>query len=156
MREADYQVYCAGADARFRAAMFRVSTTSPPVGQKFAPGVRVRIADDLGPCMAHFPRGVMATVRYTYAHAYGGKDVDSYCLDVDGEGETSWYEEGQLTEVKDGEPENSVCEPPLGPSKPAHGLLEELDEKVQEIMNRTFDEVWDKHGGRKEKRPCGV
>lgn len=71
-----------------------------PKGQKFPPGTRVRICDDLGPCMSHFESGVNATVKYTYAHAYGGGDVKSYCLDIDNYGETSWYNEWQLTELK--------------------------------------------------------
>lgn len=82
-----------------KQAMKRVRTTPEPKGQKFPCGCRVRIADDLGPSMSHFVSGRNATVKYTYAHAYGGDDVQSYCLDVDGEGEISWYEEHQLTRI---------------------------------------------------------
>lgn len=84
-------IYCAGLEL--------VKTTPPPKGQKYPPGTRVRIADDLGSSMAHFESGKNATVRYTYAHAYGGDDVDSYCLDIDGHGEVSWYHEHQLTPI---------------------------------------------------------
>jgi hypothetical protein len=49
--------------------------------------------------MSHFQGGVNATVKYTYAHAYGGDDVKSYCLDIDNHGEVSWYEEHQLTAI---------------------------------------------------------
>jgi hypothetical protein len=49
--------------------------------------------------MAHFQSGVNATVKNTYAHAYGGDDVKSYCLDIDDYGEVSWYEEHQLTAI---------------------------------------------------------
>ena len=87
----------AEARAYNAAGLRRVTTASMPDGQKYAPGTRVRIAADLGPHMWHFPSGMMATVRYTYAHAYGGTDVDSYCLDVDGYGEVSWYHEHQLS-----------------------------------------------------------
>ena len=74
--------------------------TPEPPGQKFPIGARVKIADDLGQCMAHFPKGKHATVKYTYAHAYGGNDVKSYSLDVDGHGGSSWYKEHQLTAVQ--------------------------------------------------------
>lgn len=78
----------------------RVANDPPPAGQKFLPGTRVRIADDLGPTMRHFPSGRMATVHHTYAHAFGGDDIKSYCLDVDGFGRTSWYDEDQLTAIE--------------------------------------------------------
>ena len=83
----------------YNAGLDRVKKTKIPEGQKYAPGTRVRIADDLGSCMSHFPSGVNATVKYTYAHAYGGKDVTHYCLKVDGHGEISWYYEHQLTKI---------------------------------------------------------
>lgn len=87
------------AQATYREGQERVKTTPPPAGQKFLPGTRVRIADDLGPHMDHFEKGKNATVRYTYAHAYGGSNVTGYCLDIDGVGEVSWYHESQLTPI---------------------------------------------------------
>jgi hypothetical protein len=81
----------------YAAGLARVASSSEPKGQKFPNGSRVRIADDLGSSMRHFTSGVGATVCYTYAHAYGGRDVKSYCLDVDGRGRVSWYYEHQLT-----------------------------------------------------------
>lgn len=83
----------------YRESMRRVASTPAPKNQKFPNGSRVRIADNLGPYMSHFKSGVNATVVHTYAHAYGGSDVKSYCLDVDGYGEVSWYEEHQLTAI---------------------------------------------------------
>lgn len=77
--------------------MERVRTTPEPKNQKFPCGSRVMIVDDLGPNMSYFTSGVGATVIYVYAHAYGGNDVESYCLDVDGEGKVSWYYESQLS-----------------------------------------------------------
>lgn len=74
----------------------KVATTKAPKGQKFAIGSRVRIAKDLGAGMSHFPSDKLATVMHTYAHAFGGNHVKSYCLDVDGVGRISWYEEHQL------------------------------------------------------------
>lgn len=74
-----------------------VSTTPEPKGHKFPRGSRVKIKDDLGQAMDHFPKGKMATVLHTYAHAFGGYDVKSYCLDVDLIGEVAWYEEWQLS-----------------------------------------------------------
>lgn len=68
--------------------------------QKFPKGTRVRIADDLGRAMAHFPgAGCLATVKYTYSQAYGGRDFKSYSLKIDGHGEVCWYDESQLTTV---------------------------------------------------------
>ena len=93
----NYEQRFAEASAYYATALRRVATDPAPDGQKYAVGTRVRIADDLGPCMSHFPSGMMATVMYTYAHAYGGTDVTSYCLDVDGHGEISWYYEYQLS-----------------------------------------------------------
>ena len=81
------------------AALVRVASTPPPDGQRYPPGARVRIADDLGSFMSHFPCGVDATVRYTYAHAFGGDAVKRYALDVDGYGATAWYDEDQLTPI---------------------------------------------------------
>lgn len=85
------------ATAYYNRGLERVATTPYPEGQKFAPGTRVRIADDLGMFMSRFPAGVMATVCHTYAHAYGGNDIESYSLDVDGHGNISWYNVNQLT-----------------------------------------------------------
>ena len=82
-----------------QAGMERVRTQPVPTGQKYAPGTRVRIDDHLDSTMAHFPSGKNATVRYTYDHAFGGGDIDSYCLDIDGHGEVAWYYEGQLTPI---------------------------------------------------------
>jgi len=87
-------------DAYVENARRRVRNTPAPAGQKFMPGTRVRIADDLGPGMRHFPSGVTATVLHTYAHAYQCDNVlglTRYCLDVDGHGWTAWYNEDQLT-----------------------------------------------------------
>jgi hypothetical protein len=84
----------------YQRARQRVKDTPPPEGQKFKPGTRVKIAKNLGPHMSHFPCDKMATVLYTYAHAYQSDDERSlkqYCLDIDGIGEVSWYEEDQLT-----------------------------------------------------------
>lgn len=78
--------------------MERVAMTPEPAGQKFPFGTRVRIGR-LSATMSHFPSLVNATVEYTYAHAYGGDDVTSYSLNVDGQGSTSWYHENQLTEI---------------------------------------------------------
>lgn len=81
-------------------AMRLIATTPAPDGQKFPVGSRVRIADDLGPHKGHFPgAGQLATVHHTYAHAFGGDNVRSYSLDIEGYGRVAWYEESQLTEA---------------------------------------------------------
>ena len=59
----------------------------------------MRIADYLGPHMGHFPSGRNATILYSFAQKYGGEDVCSYCLDIDGKGVVSWYQEHQLTPI---------------------------------------------------------
>lgn len=98
----DYQQRHEVASAYYQAALRRVAETPPPAGQKFAPGERVRIAESLGPHMIHFPAGKLATVQYTYAHAYGSTDARSlqqYSLDIDGVGGVAWYDECQLIAV---------------------------------------------------------
>lgn len=94
-----YDERLAQAKAVSAAGGHRVSTVPPPPAQKFPPGARVKIAAELGPSMKHFPSGRLATVQYTYAHAFGGDDVTSYSLHVDGLGSTAWYKEHQLTLV---------------------------------------------------------
>ncbi len=88
------------ADEIYRSGLEKVKTEPTPKGQKFPCGSRVRIADDLGENMMHFVSGKNATVKYTYAHAYGGNNVKSYHLDVDGVGEVAWYYEHQLTPIE--------------------------------------------------------
>jgi hypothetical protein len=95
----DYKEREQRANAIYEAGRERVAVNPAPSGQKFLPGSRVRIADDLGSAMSHYAAGREATVCYTYAHAYGGDDVKSYCLYVDGFGQASWYREDQLTAI---------------------------------------------------------
>lgn len=95
----DYETRAAQAQGVYQAGMKKVAETPEPEGQKFPCGSRVRIADDLGPSMRHFESGVDATVEYVYAHAYGGSDVKSYCLNIDGCGSVAWYYEHQLTAI---------------------------------------------------------
>lgn len=71
--------------------------------QKFFAGDLVRIADDLGPSMSHFTSGCEAVVIYSYAEHYGetrGRYTKMYCLYLPNEGESSWYEEEQLTFIE--------------------------------------------------------
>ena len=85
----------------YQEGLDRVATTPMPEEQKFPIGARVKIADDLGPQMSHFPgKGKSATVEYAYAHAYGGS-AKSYSLNIDGEGSAAWYEESQLTLIEE-------------------------------------------------------
>jgi len=90
-------------------AMSDIATKPEPKGQKFPIGTRIRIADDLGTPMSHFPKELDATVKYTYAHAFGGKDVKSYCLDIDGYGQVAWYFEHQLTEITPEKNDETIC-----------------------------------------------
>ena len=93
------EVRQAQAQSMYDQGLENVKTTSDTKGQKFPSGSRVHIAEDLGSSMSHFTSGVNATVEYTYAHAYGGDDVKSYSLNIDGQGSSSWYEEHQLTAI---------------------------------------------------------
>lgn len=97
----DYQERHAQARAVYERGLARVQNQPMPDGQAFPVGARVRIADDLGSAMRHFPSGRFATVVHTYAHAFGGDDVKSYCLDIDDIGQHSWYDEHQLTLVEE-------------------------------------------------------
>lgn len=93
----DLEQRTAEARTYHQQSMHRVDTTPEPENQKFPRGSRVSIAPDLGTAMSHFPKGVDATVEYTYGHAYGTDNVDSYSLNVDGYGSSAWYKESQLT-----------------------------------------------------------
>lgn len=70
-----------------------------PKGQKFPVGSRVHINKDLGPMMSHFKSDCNATVKYVYAHAYGGNNVTAYNLDIDNYGSVAWYNESELTAI---------------------------------------------------------
>jgi hypothetical protein len=87
------------AKAYYNQALERVKTTPEPKLQKFPVGVKVKIAKDLGKFMSHFKSDVEAIVEHTYAHAYGGNDVYSYSLIINGSS-TAWYYENQLTLIK--------------------------------------------------------
>lgn len=96
----DYKTRESEAQAYYKQSLERVKNTPEPQGQKFPNGSRVLIANDFGESMSHFSgKGKKATVEYVYSHAYGGDDVKSYCLNVDGEGRSSWYYEHQLTAI---------------------------------------------------------
>jgi hypothetical protein len=102
----EYQQRHVEASAYYQAGLRRVNETPPPAGQKFPLGARVKIANDLGPHMRHFPSGKLATVQYTYAHAYGSTDTRShqqYRIDIDGIGSVAWYDEYQLSAIPETE-----------------------------------------------------
>ncbi len=94
----NYETRLKQAKSYYAAGLERVKTTPEPAGQKFPIGTRVMIDDDLGPTMNHFPAGVEATVEYVYSHAYGGTDVKSYSLSINGQS-SAWYHEHQLTAI---------------------------------------------------------
>lgn len=85
------------ANSIYQEGLRRVETTPEPDGQKFPIGSMVLVGKLPG-YMKHFPgEGKTAIVLYTYAHAYGGRDNDLYCLDILGEGSVSWYPEELLS-----------------------------------------------------------
>lgn len=73
--------------------------------QKFFLGDLVRVADDLGPSMNHFPKGQDAIVLYSYSENYGrtsARDDNIFCLYVlKDRSETSWYHAKQLTLIEE-------------------------------------------------------
>lgn len=68
--------------------------------QKFRHGDLVRVADDLGPSMEHFTKSCNAIVIGSYADQFGGGNHKSYTIFIEGGGETSWYEEHQLSLIR--------------------------------------------------------
>ena len=85
------------AVGNYLEGMKRVQNCPMPNGQKYSNGTCVKISENLGASMLHFPSGKKAIVLYTYAHAYGGDDIKSYCLNIDDVGKVSWYNESQLS-----------------------------------------------------------
>ena len=68
--------------------------------QKFNKGDYVQVAKDLGPYMPHFQNDCKAIVIGSYADQYGGSNDGSYTIYIKGSGETSWYDEPQLTLIE--------------------------------------------------------
>lgn len=68
--------------------------------QKFHRGDHIRIADDLGSAMRHFPSGLRGFVMGSYRDQYGNGERNLYTVDVEKHGETSWYNEDQLTLIE--------------------------------------------------------
>jgi hypothetical protein len=70
--------------------------------QKFFKGDLVQIGE-MPSYMSHFDGNCKAIVLYTYAESYGGgaRESKQYCLHLlPRGGESSWYEEDQLTLVE--------------------------------------------------------
>lgn len=68
--------------------------------QKFHKGDHVMVAKDLGPHMSHFKSDCEAIVIGSYKDKYGGDNTESYTIHIKGSGQTSWYEEHQLTLIR--------------------------------------------------------
>ena len=97
----DHETRAAEAMSMYTKGRERLETIPEPKGQKFPVGQRVYITKDLGESMSHFNSDTYATVVGVYSHMYGGDNVESYSLDIDCVGEVSWYEEWQLTAIKE-------------------------------------------------------
>ncbi len=74
--------------------------------QKFLKGYEVKVDSEMPPMMAHFESGFNGIVDHTYSEAYGGDNINQYCLVVLDENrkpinKISWYYENQLTLVSD-------------------------------------------------------
>ena len=85
-------------------SILKLKKTKEPAGQKYPIGSFVWIGE-MPPYMFHFEANRAARVEFTYGHAFGGNDVDSYSLLVrldSGEWTSiSWYQEYQLTLIED-------------------------------------------------------
>lgn len=71
--------------------------------QKFKKGDLVRVAKNLGPFMSHFTSDCDAIVLGSYKDQYGGSDLEDtidYTIYTKKDGESSWYEENQLTLIE--------------------------------------------------------
>ena len=68
--------------------------------QKFHKGDHVMVAKDLGPHMSHFKSNCEAIVIGSYKDKYGGDNTSAYTIHIKGSGQTSWYEEHQLTLIR--------------------------------------------------------
>ena len=68
--------------------------------QKYKNGDHVMIAKDLGKCMRHFSSDCEAIVIGSYKDQYGGDDEKSYTVHIKGGGQSSWYEEWQLSLIE--------------------------------------------------------
>lgn len=100
------------AKSIYEEGMERVKNTPAPEGQKFPPGCRVKIIGDSHPLISMTSDlngnileesvtqsryvGKLATVEYTYSHAFGGNAVSTYSLDIDGIGSHAWHQEENL------------------------------------------------------------
>lgn len=89
----------------FNAGTERVKNNPAPELQKYKPGTFVWIDKPPDSFFSHFLEDRPAYVEYTYAHAYGGSDVDSYSLIVRYNqnlwSSVSWFYESQLTLIED-------------------------------------------------------
>jgi hypothetical protein len=91
--------------AAYAKAMYLRPCGDNAPGQKFSRGVKVKVADEMPPTMAHFPKGFEAIVEYSCAQKYGGNDIKSYSLIMLADGKPvnsiAWYYEHQLTLLDD-------------------------------------------------------
>lgn len=70
--------------------------------QMFHKGDLVHVAKDLGPMMSHFENDTDAIVIGSYKDQFGGDNVDSFTLHLEGRGQASWYYGCQLTLLEKG------------------------------------------------------
>ena len=100
-----YEKRLSDAKSNYQQGLDNVKNKAEPKKQKFPCGSFVKIADELHGGMHHFSSGIPAMVEYTYAHAYGSDDINSYSLFIrespDEWNSCAWYEEDQLTLITD-------------------------------------------------------
>ncbi|KKL65339.1 hypothetical protein LCGC14_2155950 [marine sediment metagenome] len=68
--------------------------------QMFHKGDLVHVTKDMPSYMSHFTGDSDAIVIGSYADQYGGTTINDYTLHLKGRGQTSWYEENQLTLIE--------------------------------------------------------
>ena len=73
--------------------------------QKFRKLTFVKVADEMPVMMSHFDSGFVGIIDGSYSQLYGGGDVSNYSVyqieDDKVVNHISWYDESQLTELKD-------------------------------------------------------
>lgn len=114
-------------------------------GQKFKKNSVVRIADDLGDSMSHFPKGKLAVVEYSYAEKYYGNDNKYYSLYVEGLGSVAWFYEHQLTLVsEDGADLLTQWEDAATKKREAESDWENVyDKNLPELPDNTVIHLWE-------------
>lgn len=89
----DYEKRLAQAKAYSAWGEENVKNGTFKTKQKYPKGARVQTTHTWAGCTT-------GTIIGTYAQLYGGDNIDSYSLDIDGRGKCSWFPEASLTLIE--------------------------------------------------------